>query len=46
MRVQVYNVLNHVNRFRPRNDLGDSQFGIDTSEQNRRQLEFSLKILF
>jgi hypothetical protein len=39
-------VLNHVNRFRPRNDLGDSQFGIDTSEQNRRQLEFSLKILF
>jgi hypothetical protein len=46
LRVQVYNVLNHVNRFRPRSDLGDSLFGTDTSEQNRRQLEFSLKLLF
>jgi hypothetical protein len=45
-RVQVYNVLNHVNRFRPRTDLNDSLVGIDTAEQNRRQLEFSLKILF
>ncbi|PYS93170.1 MAG: hypothetical protein DMF64_05670 [Acidobacteria bacterium] len=46
LRVQAYNVLNHVNRFRPRNDLGDSLVGIDTSEQNRRQLEFSFKLLF
>lgn len=46
LRLQVYNVLNHVNRFRPRSDLGDSLFGTDTSEQNRRQLEFSVKILF
>ena len=45
-RVQAYNVLNHVNRFAPRGDLGDSLFGIDTSEQNRRQLEFSIKILW
>jgi hypothetical protein len=45
-RVQAYNVLNHVNGFRPRNDLGDSLFGIDTFEQTRRQLEFSLKILW
>ena len=46
LRVQAYNVLNHVNRFRPRSDLGDSLFGIDTAEQNRRQLEFSIKLLF
>ncbi len=46
LRVQAYNVLNHVNRFRPRSDLGDSLFGVDTSEQNRRQLEFSIKLLF
>ncbi|MBC7929264.1 MAG: TonB-dependent receptor [Rubrivivax sp.] len=46
LRVQAYNVLNHVNRFRPRGDLGDSLFGTDTAEQNRRQLEFSFKLLF
>ena len=39
-------MLNHVNRFRPRADLGDSLFGVDTAEQNRRQLEFSVKLLF
>jgi hypothetical protein len=46
LRVQAYNVLNHVNRFRPRNDLGDSLVGRDTSEQFRRQLEFALKLFF
>ena len=46
LRVQAYNVLNHVNGFRPRNDLGDSLFGIDTNEQRRRQLEFGLRIEF
>jgi hypothetical protein len=45
-RVQANNLLNHVNRYRPRNDLNDSLFGIDTSIQRARQLEFSLKLLF
>jgi hypothetical protein len=46
LRVQAYNVLNHVNGFRPRNDLGDSLFGVDTNEQRRRQLEFGFRIEF
>lgn len=46
LRFQAYNVLNHVNGFRPRNDLGDSLFGIDTNEQRRRQLEFGLRFEF
>ena len=45
-RLQVFNVLNHVNRYRPRTSLDDSLVGIDTNEQRRRQLEFSLKVLF
>ena len=46
LRVQAYNVLNHVNGFRPRNDLNDSLFGIDTNEQRRRQLEFGFRVEF
>lgn len=46
LRVQAYNVLNHVNGFRPRNDLGDSLFGTDTNEQRRRQLEFGFRLEF
>jgi len=45
-RAQAYNLFNHVNGFRPINDLGSSQFGIDTAEQRRRQLEFGLRLLF
>ncbi len=45
-RVQAFNVLNHVNRSSPRSDLSDNLIGTDTSEQRRRQLEFSLKLLF
>ncbi|HEY9283085.1 MAG TPA: TonB-dependent receptor [Pyrinomonadaceae bacterium] len=46
LRIQAYNVLNHVNGFRPRNDLNDSLFGIDTNEQRRRQLEFGFRLQF
>ena len=46
LRIQAYNVLNHVNGFRPRNDLNDSLFGIDTNEQRRRQLEFGFRVEF
>lgn len=46
LRAQFYNVLNHVNGFRPRNDLGDSLVGIDTNEQRRRQLEFGFRLRF
>lgn len=45
-RVQVYNVLNHINHFRPQRNLNDSNFGLDQSNQRQRQLEFSLKLLF
>jgi len=46
LRFQAYNLLNHVNGFRPRNDLSDPLLGIDTNEQRRRQLEFGLRLEF
>jgi hypothetical protein len=45
-RAQAYNLLNHVNGFRPVNDLGSSDFGKDTAEQRRRQLEFGMRLIF
>ena len=46
LRAQYYNLFNHVNGFRPTNDLNSSNFGIDTSEQRRRQLEFGMRLIF
>ena len=46
LRIQAYNLFNHVNGFRPTNDLDSSNFGIDTSEQRRRQLEFGFRLIF
>ncbi|HEY0174665.1 MAG TPA: TonB-dependent receptor [Pyrinomonadaceae bacterium] len=57
LRVQAYNVLNHINHFVPNRDVnfriqngarayGDANVGRDTSIQNSRQLEFSIKLLF
>jgi outer membrane receptor protein involved in Fe transport len=46
LRAQAYNLFNHVNGFRPNNDLGSSDFGIDKAEQRRRQLEFGVRFLF
>lgn len=46
IRIQAYNVFNHVNRFRPENNINSSNFGRDTSEQRRRQLEFGLRLIF
>ncbi len=46
LRVQAYNLFNHVNGFRPTNDLNSANFGIDTSEQRRRQLEFGFRLIF
>jgi hypothetical protein len=45
-RIQAYNVFNHLNGYRPVNNLSDSNFGRDTSEQRRRQLEFGLRVIF
>lgn len=46
-RFTAFNVLNRVNRSRPNGDLGNTgEFGRDVSEQRRRQLEFSLKLIF
>lgn len=46
-RFTAFNVLNRVNRSRPNGDLGNtSDFGRDVSEQRRRQLEFSIKLIF
>ncbi|MFL6333488.1 MAG: TonB-dependent receptor [Pyrinomonadaceae bacterium] len=46
-RFTAFNVLNHVNRSHPNGDLGNSgEFGRDVSEQRRRQMEFSLKLIF
>ena len=45
-RVQAYNLFNHVNGFRPDNNLNSGTFGIDTSEQRRRQLEFGFRLIF
>ncbi|MBA3239717.1 MAG: hypothetical protein H0T60_00635, partial [Acidobacteria bacterium] len=46
LRVQAYNVLNHINHFRPNRNFTDSNFGRDQSNQRQRQLEFSVKLLF
>jgi hypothetical protein len=46
LRAQAYNLFNHVNGFRPVNDLGSSDFGRDTAEQRRRQLEFGMRLIF
>jgi hypothetical protein len=46
LRVQAYNLFNHVNGFRPVNDLNSGNFGIDTAEQRRRQLEFGFRLIF
>jgi hypothetical protein len=45
-RAQAYNLFNHVNGFRPDNNIASSTFGIDTAEQRRRQLEFGLRLIF
>jgi hypothetical protein len=46
-RFSVFNVLNRVNRSRPHADLGNAtDFGRDTSEQRRRQVEFAFKLIF
>jgi hypothetical protein len=46
-RFTAFNVLNRVNRSRANGDFGNTgDFGRDTSEQRRRQLEFSLKLIF
>jgi carboxypeptidase family protein len=46
LRAQAYNLFNHVNGFRPTFDVRSNSFGIDTSEQRRRQLEFGLRLIF
>jgi len=46
LRISVFNVLNHVNRGRPNADLNSGDFGIDRSEQRRRQLEFGVRFIF
>ncbi|MET0647445.1 MAG: TonB-dependent receptor [Pyrinomonadaceae bacterium] len=46
LRAQVYNLFNHVNRFRPNTDLNSGDFGRDTAEQRRRQIEFGLRLEF
>jgi hypothetical protein len=46
-RFSAYNVLNRVNRSFPNGDINNAtDFGRDTSEQRRRQMEFSLKLIF
>lgn len=46
-RFTAFNVLNRVNRSRPNGDFGNTgEFGRDVSEQRRRQMEFSLKLIF
>jgi hypothetical protein len=45
-RFSAYNVLNRVNRSFPNGDLNSGDFGKDTSEQRRRQMEFSLRFIF
>lgn len=47
VRVSAYNVLNRVNRSFPNGDFNNTNdFGKDLNEQRRRQLEFSLKLIF
>jgi hypothetical protein len=46
-RFSAYNVLNRHNRSAPNGDLNNTNdFGRDTSEQKRRQMEFALKLIF
>jgi hypothetical protein len=46
-RFSAYNVLNRVNRSSPNGDINNSgDFGRDINEQRRRQMEFSLKLIF
>jgi hypothetical protein len=46
-RFSAYNVLNRVNRSFPNGDINNvNDFGRDASEQRRRQMEFSLKLIF
>ena len=46
-RFQAYNVLNRANRSTPNGDINNANdFGRDLNEQRRRQLEFSLKLIF
>ncbi|HKP36207.1 MAG TPA: TonB-dependent receptor [Pyrinomonadaceae bacterium] len=47
VRFTAFNVLNRVNRSRPNGDFGNTgEFGRDVSEQRRRQMEFSIKMIF
>jgi hypothetical protein len=46
-RFSAYNVLNRVNRSFPNGDFNNTNdFARDLSEQRRRQMEFSLKLIF
>ena len=46
-RFSAYNVLNRVNRSFPNGDINNANdFGRDINEQRRRQMEFSLKLIF
>jgi hypothetical protein len=46
-RLSAYNVLNRVNRSAPNGDINNAgDFARDISEQRRRQMEFSLKLIF
>ena len=47
VRISAYNVLNRVNRNFPNGDFNNTNdFAKDMNEQRRRQLEFSLKLIF
>ena len=46
LRLQAYNVFNHLNGYRIVNNLSDGNFGNDTAEQRRRQLEFGVRFIF
>ena len=47
VRISAYNVLNRVNRSFPNGDWNNTNdFAKDMSEQRRRQMEFSLKLIF
>ncbi len=47
IRVNLFNVLNHVNRGRPNGDFNNTaSFGKDQNEQRRRQLELGLRLVF
>jgi Carboxypeptidase regulatory-like domain/TonB dependent receptor len=46
-RFSAYNVLNRVNRSAPNGDINNAgEFARDINEQRRRQMEFSLKLIF